>query len=99
VTLRNNVHQRKAWVDKDVTELVGTVLAASLGDRDKRILNFVAEHEEISVSEAARLANCTWHTAKRALVRLMNMGVLRSTRRPGKKHDTMARYRLHRPSS
>ena len=64
VTLHNDVHQRKVWVDTDVTELVGTMVAASLSDRERRFLNFMAEHGALSVSDAARVGGCTWGTAK-----------------------------------
>ena len=94
VTLRNNVHQRKAWIDRDVAEIVGAALAQTLGEDAKRLLNFAAEHGEISVSDAQRLLASTWPPAKGKLERLKVLGILHHDVREHLDRDPQARYRL-----
>lgn len=96
VTLRNNVKQRKAWVDRDVADLVGSMLAKALTDKEKRLLNFVAERGEISVSDAQRLTDSTWPAAKKMLVKLAKRGILRHNVRENLDRDPQARFTLNR---
>lgn len=96
VTLRNNVHQRKAWVDADIADLVGSMIAKSLNENEKRLLNFVAEREQISVSDAQRLTNATWPAAKKMLMRLTERGILRHIVRKHLNRDPQARFILNR---
>ena len=67
VALRNNVKQRKVWVDSDVAQLIGASIAETLTEYQKRILNFAAEHGAISVSEAQRLTGLSWPAARKQL--------------------------------
>lgn len=97
VTLRNNVHQRKAWVDTDVTDLVGSLVAQTFNEKEKRVLNFVAEHRVISVSDAQRLTGMNWHSSKKLLMRLVETRILERLARKGVSHDTTARFVLRRP--
>lgn len=94
VTLRNNVDQRKVWVDQDVADMVGAMIAKSLTDNERRFLNFVAEHGEISVSDAQRLAGLTWPMAKKQLMKLVKRGILRHDIRENLDRDPQARFRL-----
>lgn len=96
VTLRNNVDQRKAWVDQDVTDLVGAILAQSLTLDEKRLLNFVAEHGEISVSDGQRLLGGDWAATKKKLMRLVDKGILVRRARPELDRDPKARFVLNR---
>lgn len=96
VTLRNNVHQRKAWVDREVTQIIGATVARSLDENEKRFLNFVADHGEISVSDAQRLGNLTWPAAKKTLMGLVTLGILRHDVRRHLERDPQARFRLNR---
>ncbi len=97
VTLRNNVHQRKAWVDVDVTEVIGTLLAQQLDENEKRFVNFIAEHGELNVTEAGRLSRLSWATAKKILMKLVERGILRHDRRRDIDRDPHARFRLNKP--
>ena len=99
VTLRNNVNQRKAWVDGDVTDLIGAVVARNLTENEKRCLNFVAEHGEVGVSDAQRLTHLSWPAAKKILVGLTEKGILRHDKRDGVDRDPQARFRLDRDDS
>ena len=96
VTLRNNVHQRKAWVDREVTEVVGATIVGNLDENQKRFLNFVADHGEISVSDAQRLGGLTWPAAKKTLMGLVERGILRHDIRVELERDSQARFRLNK---
>ena len=99
VTLRNNVHQRRVWVDKDVGDLVGSLIAKQLCDDEKRLLNFAAEHGQVGVSDAQKLLNCTWPAGKKKLVKLATMGILVHDVRKGLNRDPQARFRLAKSES
>lgn len=94
VTLRNDIKHRKVWVDKDATEVVGSVLAELLTDHERRIINFIAEHGKISVSQAQRLTGKSWPSANKILKSLKQKGILDDIRRAVKDRDTGARYVL-----
>lgn len=96
VVLRNNIKQRKVWVDQDVSKLLGDQIASLLSSEQKRCLNYVAEYEEIGVSDAARLLECSWPKAKKVLEELTAGGVLVHDSRPELDRDPKARYRLKR---
>jgi len=60
VVLRNNVRQRRVWVDSDVNQILGEAAAKGLSDDEKRALNFVAEYSRIGVSDVQRLTQKSW---------------------------------------
>ena len=79
VTLRNNVKQRKFWIDSDVTHILGESLARTLtSDDERRIINFIGEHGKMNVSECLRLIPTLpkWHAAKRLLESMRLKGLL-----------------------
>ena len=95
VTLRNNIALRKVWVDKDATEIVGAAIFNTLTQDERRVINFIAEMGNISVSQAHRLTGRkTWHSAKKLLVGLKEKGILKDVRNPKLKADPGARYYL-----
>jgi ATP-dependent DNA helicase RecG len=94
VILRNNIKQRKVWIDSDAAPAVGAAIAETLTQNQRRAINFVAEHAEISVSQLQRLVNKSWPTAKRILVALEARGVLVQRKRRSKDRDPQARYVL-----
>jgi ATP-dependent DNA helicase RecG len=79
VTLRNHIKQRKVWVDSDVSGLLGEALSRNLSKEEKRVLNFVAEHGRINVTQCHRLipSLAKWHSAKRLLMKLVDKGLLK----------------------
>ena len=79
VTLRNEIKQRKVWVDSDVTSLLGEALSRNLSSEEKRVLNFVAEYGTINVTQCHRLIPnlAKWHSAKRLLMKLVDKGLLK----------------------
>lgn len=92
VTLRNDIQHRTKWLDKDVAAVVGSALARVLSVNEKRILNFVAEHKSINVTQSVRLAGLEWGTAKKALTKLEGMGILKRIARDDIDRDPKARY-------
>jgi hypothetical protein len=64
VTLRNNVKQRRVWVVADVSNVVGEEIARQLSEHERMIVNRLADHARINVSEVQRLTGRDWHSAK-----------------------------------
>jgi ATP-dependent DNA helicase RecG len=94
VTLRNNQHVRKAWIDADVSSIIGPERAAALSDIEKRAINFAAEHEgKIKATDCMNLMTSPrWGTAKKVLERLVEKKIFRfASRYP---HDPIAYYLL-----
>ena len=94
VTLRNNIRQRKVWIDSDAAAFLGETIFATLTPDEKRALNFVAEHGQITVTQLQRVTARTWRTAKKTLERLKARGILLHIRRKGTKMDPAAHYVL-----
>ncbi len=92
VVLRNNIKQRKVWVDSDVASLIGEKLAKTLSENEKRILNFAAEYGAISVSEAVRLTNSNWPATRKLLHKLTEMSLLIHSHRKDLERDPQARF-------
>ena len=95
VTLQNDIRHRKVWVDKDASEILGISVSSTLSETEKRIVNFIAEHEKISVSQAQRLTGKSWHTCKKILKSLEDRNIVfakRSSALPN--GDPGARYFL-----
>ena len=70
VTLRNNIKQRRAWIDRDVSDLISEAIAIDLSELEKRALNWAAEHGAITISDANKLLDITWHKARKLLLGL-----------------------------
>jgi ATP-dependent DNA helicase RecG len=95
VTLRNNIKHRRVWVDKDARAVLGAALAQTLSPNEKKIVNFVAEYEGISVSQAHRLTGVkTWHSAKKLLLGMKERNILEDRRNPVLDRDPGARFFL-----
>lgn len=98
VILRNNIKLRKVWFDSDVVELLGRTLAQDLTEDQKRCINFVAEHQEINVSDAQRLTSLSWPAAKRMLTDLVNKRIFDHVH-SSKDRDPGARFVLKNSDS
>jgi predicted HTH transcriptional regulator len=95
VVLRNNIKLRRIWVDSDVSALVAAAIAKSLTENEKLILNFIAMHGSINVSDAQRLTGTYWKAAKEMLLTLERKKLLEYHKRPAKGgKDTHARWTL-----
>lgn len=94
VTLRNNIKHRKVWIDKDASAAVGEAVFAKLSQDEKRVINFVVEYGNISVSQTQRLTARTWQSAKKLLVGLKEQNILDDKRNPSLDRDPGARFFL-----
>lgn len=95
VTLRNNIAVRKVYVDKDASAIIGAVIAQTLSEDERRVINFVAENRNISVSQCQRLTGKTWPASSKLLKGLKERGILNDVRKSkSKKRDPSARYIL-----
>ena len=100
VVLRNNVRQRRMWVDSDVAAVVGEAVGKNLTEDEKRAINFAAEYGQISVSDVQRLTQRSWPSAKRLLTNLVVKEILAHKSRAGLDRDPQARFmiRTQRPT-
>lgn len=97
VTLFNNSAQRSRSIPRDAAKaLVSAEIYEDLVDDDKTIIRFVAEHEKITISQASRITERDWGTAKKRLHRLVEKGVLVHRHRKDAKHDPKAHFILQR---
>jgi len=92
VVLRNDVRQRRVWVDSDVTAIVGEAVMKDLSEDEKRAINFAAEYGEISVSDLQRLTQRSWPSAKRVLTGLVVKKILEHKLRGDLDRDPQARF-------
>ena len=77
VTLRNNIKFRKALVDASLSHVLTEPLLKSLNQRERMVLNFIAENGSINVSQCQRqLEIARWHTSKRFLIGMVKKGLL-----------------------
>ena len=101
VTLRNNIKQRRTWIDQDVSQLVGESLAADLSENENQTLNWLAEHQQISISDANRLLRLSWTAAQQLLLGLARKRILQYIRFKPYEHnvrDSKAFFRLRSPT-
>lgn len=96
VTLRNSVKQRKAWVDADASKVLDEAIAQNLSVEEKRIVNFVAEHGSINVTQCHRIIPSVskWHGAKRLLQKMVQRGILKHVHSPTVVRDSRSYYAL-----
>ena len=78
VTLKNNMKFRKVLLDSALSQVLSEELLRSLNQRERMVLNFVAENTEINVSQCQRqLEMPRWHTAKRFLMGMVKKELLK----------------------
>ncbi len=94
VVLRNNIKQRKVWVDSDVVAVIGEAIAGNLTQDEKRVVNFVAEHGKINVSQVQRLTLRSWPASRSLLDRLVESGILIHVHREDRERDPQAFFTL-----
>jgi ATP-dependent DNA helicase RecG len=76
-TLRNNISDRSNSLDSEAYSKLGDAIAFTLKPEEKKIINYIMQHEKMNVSDALRIMKTTrWHTAKRAMDELVERGVL-----------------------
>jgi ATP-dependent DNA helicase RecG len=94
--LKNNVEQRKAWIDSDAQSVVGELMFKTLSEHEKRVINYVAETGRISVTDAVRLTDKAWETCKAMLEKLARREILKHVHRKDIIRDPNAHYVLNR---
>lgn len=94
VVLRNNVKQRRAWVVADVSNVVGEDIARQLTEDERMIVNRIADNGLINVSEAQRLTQREWGSAKNLLQKMVSKGILSWHHRKDIERDSTAHYTL-----
>jgi predicted HTH transcriptional regulator len=96
VTLHNNIEARKEFVEAGALKLIGEAVYEELGQSEKQIINFVAERGHINISDANRLLDKGWATAKKILDGLVAKNILARQSRTNMPRDPSARYLLRR---
>jgi ATP-dependent DNA helicase RecG len=94
VTLRNNMKQRKVWVDSAARSMVGEQLFNTLTENERRAINYVAEFQTINVSDLQRQTGLSWEAAKKVLMGLKKKHVLEEKRRRDLARDPKAHFVL-----
>lgn len=96
VTLHNNIAVRKVYVDKDASSIIGAAIVKTLSENELRVINFLAENKQISVSQVQRLTGKSWPASSKLLKGLKTRGLLDDVRKgeQGKQRDPSARYIL-----
>ena len=80
-------------------KLIGESVYEQLSQEEKQVINFLAEKARINVSDANRLLQKDWQTAKRTLDELVKRNILMRRSHTGKPRDPSAHYVLRRRSS
>ena len=94
VTLRNNIRDRKPWVDTDAIALVGAAVLQNLTREEREAVNFVAANGKITVNQVQRFTGKSWQAAKNVLLRLVEKKILEAIKRPGLQRDPQAHFVL-----
>lgn len=76
ITLKNDVEHRKEFVDTDAFLVLGEELSGTLSEPERRIVNHIAEHRSVNVTEASRIIDRRWQFTKKLLLGLAARGIL-----------------------
>jgi predicted HTH transcriptional regulator len=96
VILRNEFEHRKSFIDAEVEVPISAELYKKLSDRERSIVNYLAEHNIINVTEAANILGVQWRTAKKALESLISKEICEylPAKRGQKAHNPSQKIRL-----
>jgi ATP-dependent DNA helicase RecG len=97
VTLRNNIKLRNQWIDLAATRVLHSKAYKDLDPIDLRILNYVAEHGKINVSQCQKLLGASgmrWQRVKKILTSMVVRGLLAHHHHPTIERDSHASYQL-----
>lgn len=97
VVLQNDVKHRRAYVIRDVAEIIGDANAEALDEFEKRIVNYVFEYGRINVTQPRNQGLKDWHTARNRLLKLVERKVLVRIGRTDIEKDPMAYFILAKP--
>lgn len=98
VTLKNDVHARKEFIDTKALKLIGKEIYEQLNADEKQVVNYLAERGRANVTDIMRLLHREWGTAKRIMSRLTDRGVLLRMSKSSHGRDSTAHYVLRRKS-
>lgn len=94
VTLRNNIKQRRVWIDASASKIVGPEIAATLSENEHRAINYIAERGSINVTQLTRITDQGWNPCKKLLSTLVDRGILLREGNPRLERDGKARFVL-----
>jgi hypothetical protein len=97
VTLRNNIKLRKVWIDSVAGRALQPKSWKDLNSTELRVLNYVAEHGAINVTQCQKLAAASgmrWQRAKKLLTTMVDRGLLVHHHSASIERDSHACYRL-----
>ncbi len=95
VVLRNDLEHRKSFIDASVEVPISAALYQSLSERERTVVNYLAEHNQINVTEAKNLLGVHWTTAKKTIDALIRKQVCEYTAKRGQKaRDPSLRIKL-----
>jgi ATP-dependent DNA helicase RecG len=97
VTLRNNIKLRKLAIDSEATRVLDPTLWKGLDPTELRILNYVAEHGSINVTQTQKLFQASgtrWHSLKKILESMAQRGLLEHHHSRIVVRDSRACYKL-----
>jgi ATP-dependent DNA helicase RecG len=80
VILRNNIKQRRAWIDRDVSKIVSEAIASDLSEDERQAVNWVAERGKITITDASQMLKLTWSSARKLLLGLVQKKVFQYIR-------------------
>lgn len=96
VALKNKVDARKTFVDEGAIEVLGKTILEGLETSERLIVNYLAEHGKINVTQAHSLLQCSWRKARSVLNGLVDKGLCERVIR--NERDAQAFYRLEKAS-
>jgi len=76
VVLRNNIAYRRRAGATEVIDAFGEELWKTFDDDEQKIAEIAVRNGEINVSDAQRATGRTWHTARKILFRMVEIGAL-----------------------
>jgi ATP-dependent DNA helicase RecG len=85
VILRNDIEHRKSFIDADIDVPISVDLYVSLTERERAIVNYLAEHRQINITEAKNILDVHWNTAKRTIDALIAKNICKYEPRRGQK--------------
>ena len=97
VTLRNNIKLRKLWIDSAAGRVLQPQSWRDLSPTELRILNYVAEHGSINVTQGQKLVAASgmrWQRVKKILTAMVERGLLVHHHSSTIERDSHACYRL-----
>jgi len=94
VTLRNNIRQRRAWIDAAASSVISPDIDRTLTQDERQVINHVAEHGTINTMQAVRLVGKKWKAAHKMLLRLESRKLLKYHHRKDIERDPQAFFTL-----